>query len=90
MWPNSLVTEQRPSTVTLIAEETSSNILDTGLIRVLRARVPDACFVGVAGPLVRAEGCETWYGMKKLTVVGIVEVLRHLHRLLHTRADLTR
>ena len=74
----------------LVAGEASGDALGAGLIRAIRSRVPDAVFEGVAGPLMAAAGCKVWEPSESLAVMGLVEPLRHVPRLLRLRRDLVR
>jgi lipid-A-disaccharide synthase len=74
----------------LVAGEASGDALGAGLIRALRNIVPDATFEGVAGPEMVAAGCEQWEPSESLAVMGLIEPLRHIPRLLRLRRDLAR
>jgi lipid-A-disaccharide synthase len=71
--------------VGLVAGETSGDTLGAALITAIRARAPDAQFFGMAGPKMVALGCEAWASSDDLGVMGLVEVLTHLPRLLRLR-----
>jgi lipid-A-disaccharide synthase len=74
----------------LVAGEASGDVLGAGLIRALREQLPDATFEGVAGPAMVAAGCDQWEPADSLAVMGLVEPLRHVPRLLRLRKDLVR
>ncbi|MGI9232713.1 MAG: lipid-A-disaccharide synthase [Woeseiaceae bacterium] len=74
----------------LVAGEASGDLLGAGLLRELRARVPTAKFEGVAGPEMVAAGCEQWEPSESLAVMGLVEPLAHIPRLLRLRKNLLR
>ena len=78
----------RPLRFALAAGEASGDTLGAGLIEALRAQVPDAEFVGMAGPKMIAAGCEPWYRAEEIAVMGFFEVLPHLRRILALRREL--
>jgi lipid-A-disaccharide synthase len=77
-----------PLRVGLVAGESSGDLLGAGLISAVRERVPDAVFEGVAGPEMTAAGCDRWADADELAVMGVVEPLQHLPRLLRLRRSL--
>ncbi len=76
---------QRPIRIAIVAGELSGDNLGAAFIRSIRARLPDAQFLGVAGPRMLAEGCECLEPSESLAVMGLFEVLKHLPRLLGLR-----
>jgi len=80
----------RSVTIGIVAGEASGDALAATLIRAVRARLPHARFVGIAGPQMQAAGCETWYPMETLAVRGLVEVLARLPELVAVRRALAR
>jgi lipid-A-disaccharide synthase len=56
-------------------------------MQAIRARVPEVRFIGVAGPRMRAAGCEAIAASEELAVMGLAEILRHLPRLVRLRRN---
>ncbi|MBA4246076.1 MAG: lipid-A-disaccharide synthase [Pseudomonas sp.] len=80
----------RPIRVALVAGEASGDILGSGLMQAIKARHPDAEFIGVGGARMEAEGLKSYFPMERLAVMGLVEVLGRLFELLGRRRQLAR
>src|ERR1700755_1753721 len=75
--------------IAIVAGEASGDLLGAALIRAVKARFPEATFEGIAGPRMMAEGAVSHFPMAKLSVRGIVEVLKHVREILAIRRALT-
>ena len=64
------------------AGEASGDLYASRLVEVLKARHPGAEFFGCAGPRMQAAGVRPIVDQRSLAVVGIIEVIPHIPRIL--------
>ena len=64
------------------AGEASGDLYASRLVEVLKSRHPDAEFFGCAGPRMQAAGVLPIVDQRSIAVVGIVEVIPHIPRIL--------
>ncbi|MDM8564560.1 lipid-A-disaccharide synthase [Candidatus Halobeggiatoa sp. HSG11] len=72
----------------IIAGEMSGDILGAGLIHQLRLHYPHAKIEGIGGPQMIAAGFDSLYPLETLSVMGLIEVIKHYSSLKKCRDNL--
>jgi lipid-A-disaccharide synthase len=74
--------------IALVAGEASGDLLGGLLLDGLKARWPDAEFVGIGGAQMQKRGTKAWWPSEKLAVRGYIEVLKHYRELVGIRNEI--
>ncbi len=64
----------------IIAGEASGDLHGSNLMKALRAKDPQALFVGLGGDKMRAEGCDIRVDYRDMAYMGFVAVIANLHK----------
>jgi len=70
--------EGRQKTFLIIAGEPSGDVHGAGFIRELRKKFPGCSVFGIGGDMMRKEKMEILFPVEKMSILGIVEVIKHL------------
>ena len=71
--------------IMLVAGELSGDQLGVGVLRLLKKHYPSAIFEGIGGIKMINEGLNSLYPIEKISVMGLIEVLKHLPTILKIR-----
>lgn len=78
-----IISETESPLIYLIAGEPSGDVLGALLMNALRERTDgNIQFAGIGGPKMTEQGLESLFPMEELSVMGLVEVLPHVPRLM--------
>ncbi len=84
------ISNSSSKTFYIVAGEASGDILGERLMQSLKLRFDDPVFKGIGGPLMEQQGLQVVYPMERLSVMGIVPILKRLIELLGVRKRLAK
>ena len=73
--------------IAIVAGEKSGDELGGPLIDSLKKQFPDAEFIGLGGDLMKSKGLSSFFDIKEIAVMGIVEPLLKLRKILNLRKN---
>ncbi len=79
---------QKVHKIALVAGEASSDLLGADLIAQLQARNEPYQIIAVGGPKIKSTGVEVIQDNEAFAIMGLVEVLRHLPKLLRLKKQI--
>lgn len=71
--------------IMLVAGELSGDQLGAGVVRLLKQHYPNAILEGISGKQMIDAGLKSLYPIEPLSVMGLIEVLKHLPAILKVR-----
>lgn len=72
----------------IVVGEPSGDLLGAGVIRALRAQLPQAVFEGIGGTEMGTNGFHSFFPLETLSVMGLTEVIKHIQRIKNCRKQL--
>ena len=76
--------------ILIVAGESSGDLHGSHLISATMERYPEVSFAGVGGQRMEQAGCRILFPAEELSVMGVVEVVRHLPRIFRRFTQLKR
>ena len=73
--------------IAIVAGEKSGDELGAPLMQSLKSINPSIQFIGVGGSKMISEGLDSFFDMNEISVMGIIEPLLNLRKLLRLSAD---
>lgn len=79
---------KKPLRIGLVVGEASGALIALGMIKKIKALHPDCIIEGIGSVELEEQGMYRLFDMEELSVMGLVEVLKHLPRLLHIKKSI--